>query len=41
MEEDPDAVTTPCPNCGESMCPVRGSFRARCGNCGFKDACCF
>ena len=31
----------PCPNCGSGMFAVRGSFKARCPNCGFKDACCF
>jgi hypothetical protein len=31
----------PCPDCAEPIFAVRGSFSARCKNCGFKDACCF
>jgi ribosomal protein S27AE len=41
MEEDPGSLYKPCPNCGRTMYAIRGSFRARCGNCGFKDACCY
>lgn len=37
-----DAETTgPCPNCGAPMHTIRGSRSAVCGNCGFKDSCCF
>ncbi|HSB46940.1 MAG TPA: hypothetical protein VLD37_02930 [Candidatus Bilamarchaeum sp.] len=36
-----DATSGPCPVCGAEMFSIRGSFRARCKNCGFKDACCF
>ncbi|MEW6035882.1 MAG: hypothetical protein AB1529_04675 [Candidatus Micrarchaeota archaeon] len=39
--DEPGASCQPCPNCGEDMFAVRGSFRARCRNCGFKDACCY
>ncbi len=38
---DKESVWKPCPVCGEEMFSVRGSFRARCGRCGFKDACCY
>jgi hypothetical protein len=35
------AEISPCPNCGAPMYGVRGSKQAICGNCGFKDSCCF
>ena len=38
--EDGEAIS-PCPNCGTPMYAVRGSKQAICGNCGFKDSCCF
>ncbi len=38
---DKESAWKPCPVCGTHMYPIRGSFKARCGNCGFKDACCF
>jgi hypothetical protein len=38
--EDGEAIS-PCPNCGALMYAVRGSKQAICGNCGFKDSCCF
>jgi DNA-directed RNA polymerase subunit RPC12/RpoP len=41
MDEDPDSAYNPCPECGTMMYAIRGSFNARCKNCGFKDACCF
>jgi hypothetical protein len=36
----PDGVA-PCPNCGVLMVAIRGSKSAICGNCGFKDSCCY
>jgi hypothetical protein len=38
--EDGEEIS-PCPNCGAPMYGVRGSKQAVCGNCGFKDSCCF
>ncbi|HET7081558.1 MAG TPA: hypothetical protein VFM49_29370 [Chloroflexia bacterium] len=38
--EDGEEIS-PCPNCGAPMYAVRGSKQAICGNCGFKDSCCF
>jgi ribosomal protein S14 len=32
--------TQPCPNCGEPIGVLSGSFDAICKNCGFKDPCC-
>ena len=31
----------PCPQCGHQMVGVRGRKDAICGNCGFKDSCCY
>jgi hypothetical protein len=31
----------PCPVCGFEMVAIRGSKEAVCGNCGFKDSCCY
>jgi hypothetical protein len=31
----------PCPRCGYPMTAIRGSKEAVCGNCGFKDSCCY
>jgi hypothetical protein len=31
----------PCPQCGFDMVSTRGSKDAVCGNCGFKDSCCY
>lgn len=36
-----DANVAACPQCGEPMHAVRGSRRAVCANCGFKDSCCY
>ena len=36
-----DETTGPCPNCDAPMHAIRGSKRAVCANCGFKDSCCF
>lgn len=30
-----------CPSCGYPMHGIKGSRRAICPNCGFKDACCY
>jgi hypothetical protein len=30
-----------CPLCGFPMVAIRGSKDAVCGNCGFKDSCCY
>ncbi len=39
--EQDDETTCPCPNCDTPMHAIRGSKRAVCANCGFKDSCCF
>ena len=40
-EEQPIGPVAPCPQCGFPMMAVRGSKEAVCGNCGFKDSCCY
>ena len=42
-EDDDDESTPvqPCPVCGYEMIAIRGSKDAVCGNCGFKDSCCY
>jgi hypothetical protein len=36
-----EAAVADCPVCGLSMVAIRGSKDAVCGNCGFKDSCCY
>jgi len=40
-EKQPLVPVAPCPQCGFPMMAVRGSKNAVCGNCGFKDSCCY
>jgi membrane protease subunit (stomatin/prohibitin family) len=33
--------TQPCPQCGYAMSDLKGGREAICGNCGFKESCCY
>ena len=37
--EDKDEIMEPCPNCGSLMYGIRGSCKAICKKCGFKESC--
>jgi hypothetical protein len=40
-QSDDGRPVAPCPVCGFTMVAIRGSKDAVCGNCGFKDSCCY
>ncbi len=38
---DLDADVQPCPECGNDMYALKGSKKAICQTCGYKESCCF